>query len=249
MGIVSSTLMLVAAQLAWNCQRFLDPRYRYVEPIKTLEISSTPTTASAGVDDATNHQSVARVTDTLSSHQENRNRRAAQLRYRRKRPSSFDASLIAKSMIKNGIPVHTGSRVVSSTPSTLKRQQAPAWNNSSASISSSSSSISSSEDSDVELKVSREKTLERTRTQPENDEDNDNDINDQKYMMSAAEEAAFRMTVGRGHFSRSKKDRFLNHLRLEKRLNDLNREFFELTCRAHSRSLYRHHSGDLRKIV
>lgn len=71
----------------------------------------------------------------------------------------------------------------------------------------------------------------------------------EEFAMSAAEEAAFRMTVGRGHFSRSKKDRFLNHLRLEKRLNGLNKEFFELACRAHTRSLRRRHSGDLRRIV
>ncbi|CAG5101140.1 Protein of unknown function [Cotesia congregata] len=212
MGIVSSTLTLVAAQ--------------YVEPTKTLEASSAPAAVSVELDEAKNQQPVPRVLDTLSSHQENRNRRAAQLRYRRKRPSSFDASLIAKSMIRNGIPISAGSRVVSSTPSTLKRQQAPQWSESSSASASSSSSISSKENNN-----------------------NDDEIVGQKYTMSAAEEAAFRMTVGRGHFSRSKKDRFLNHLRLEKRLNDLNREFFELTCRAHSRSLYRHHSGDLRKIV
>lgn len=71
----------------------------------------------------------------------------------------------------------------------------------------------------------------------------------EEFVLSAAEEAAFRMTVGRGHFSRSKKDRFLNNLRLEKRLNGLNKEFFELACRAHTRSLRRRHSGDLRRIV
>ncbi|KAH0540809.1 hypothetical protein KQX54_020061 [Cotesia glomerata] len=227
----------------------IHPSKIYVEPTKTLEASSAPAAVSVGLDEAKNQQPVPRVPDTLSSHQENRNRRAAQLRYRRKRPSSFDASLIAKSMIRNGIPVSAGSRVVSSTPSTLKRQQAPQWSESSSASASSSSSISSSEDSDIDIKANNEKILERTCGQTEENNNNDDEIVGQKYTMSAAEEAAFRMTVGRGHFSRSKKDRFLNHLRLEKRLNDLNREFFELTCRAHSRSLYRHHSGDLRKIV
>lgn len=83
--------------------------------------------------------------EVSSSHQENRNRRAAQLRYRRKRPSSFDAALIVRNMNKNGINTSTNSRVVSSTPSTLKRQQAPVWNVSSSSSSNSSLSVSSSE--------------------------------------------------------------------------------------------------------
>lgn len=57
--------------------------------------------------------------------------------------------------------------------------------------------------------------------------------------MSAAEEAAFRITVGRGHFSRSKKYRFLNNLRLEKRLNEMNNDYFGAACRAHCHTLPR----------
>ena len=66
----------------------------------------------------------------------------------------------------------------------------------------------------------------------------DGDAN-KEVQMSAAEEAAFRITVGRGHFSRSKKDRFLNNLRLEKRLNELNNDYFSAACRAHCHTLPR----------
>lgn len=90
----------------------------------------------------------------------------------------------------------------------------------------------------------------KNQTQDEKDLDNNGDMSGEKRTITAAEEAAFRMTAGRGHFSRSKKDRFLNNLRLEKRLNDFNQEFFDPAFRIHSRSLHRHHSGDLiRKIV
>ncbi|XP_034939100.1 uncharacterized protein [Chelonus insularis] len=252
MGIVSSTLLSVAIQLAWNCQRFLDPRYRDVEPKKSTEIlPSSGQIRGSRVDEAVGNQVAIARPEMVSTHQENRNRRAAQLRYRRKRPSSFDASLIVKSMNKNGVILSTGRRVVSSNPCTLKRQPAPEWNDSSSCLSSSSSSMSSHDDSDVEITTKRKtKTLERTQTLPEKSPDkDDDDISGEEYGMSAAEEAAFRMTVGRGYFSKSKKDEFLNHLRLEKRLNDLNREFFDLACRAHARSIHRHHSGDLQRKI
>lgn len=73
--------------------------------------------------------------ECISPHQEIKRRRAVQRRYRRKRASSFDTSLIARNLTKTGM---TSTRVVSSTPSTLTRQQAPAWDDSSASSSSSS---------------------------------------------------------------------------------------------------------------
>lgn len=67
----------------------------------------------------------------------------------------------------------------------------------------------------------------------------DGEENGEPVAMTPAEEAAFRITVGRGHFSQSKKDRFLNNLRLEKRLNDLNNDFFGAVCRAHCHTLPR----------
>ena len=96
------------------------------------------------------------------------------------------------------------------------------------------------------VEVPEDKINERGNTEYRSVEDVDAP---EGFAMSAAEEAAFRMTVGRGHFSRSKKDKYLNHLRLEKRLNGLNKEFFDLACRAHKRSLQSHHSGESRKDV
>lgn len=63
--------------------------------------------------------------------------------------------------------------------------------------------------------------------------------------MSADEEAALRITVGRGYFSKSKRDEFLNHLRLEKRLNYLNDSFSGTLQRGYGRGLRRRYSGDL----
>ncbi|XP_011315004.1 uncharacterized protein [Fopius arisanus] len=223
MGIVSSTFVSLAIQFAWNFQRFLDPRYRYIESKKNPEAFSPHRAQSEGstIEDVRPSTKAEESTSIQSNHQENRNRRAAQRRNRRKRPSSFDASLIVTNVSKTGI---TAARVVSSTPSTLTRQQAPGWDDSSA------SSTSSSEECDLDARAERIGSSETRGVLEKRHE-----ARSMKFGMSATEEAAFRMTVGRGHFSRSKKDKFLNHLRLEKRLNGLNREFFELACRPHSR--------------
>lgn len=220
MGIVSSTFLSLAIQFAWNFQRFLDPRYRNIEP-KTVPAPPSPDKMQPmdpTMEDLS--KSVVKTEEGISTHQENRNRRAAQRRYRRKRPSSFDASLIVTNVNKTGT---TATRVVSSTPSTLTRQQAPAWEASSA------STTSSTEDSDSDVRFEL-RPIDVRKGQVSRPTEGS-----EEYTMSAAEEAAFRMTVGRGHFSRSKKDKFLNHLRLEKRFNGLNRELIELACRAHSR--------------
>ncbi|KAK0174039.1 hypothetical protein PV328_007157 [Microctonus aethiopoides] len=266
MGIISSTFLSLAVQLAWNCQRFLDPRYRYIEPIVSPDDSSAPMCRQFALRKNVEKQnseggvikkiSVDGVVQNNYSHQQNRHRR--HLRYRRRRRSSFDAALIIRSLNNNGIVPFAGHRVISSTPNTLTRQPAPNWNGSStSSTSSSSSSVSSSEDSDADVHAKRLNEMEKidrndkkNQTQDEKDLDNNGDMSGEKRTITAAEEAAFRMTAGRGHFSRSKKDRFLNNLRLEKRLNDFNQEFFDPAFRIHSRSLHRHHSGDLiRKIV
>ncbi|XP_015108699.1 uncharacterized protein LOC107035664 isoform X2 [Diachasma alloeum] len=222
MGIVSSTFLSLSIQFAWNFQRFLDPRYRNIEPKTVPEPPSPHKVQPEGPTIEDVSEPVVGAEECTSTHQENRNRRAAQRRYRRKRPSSFDASLIVTNVSKTGI---TATRVVSSTPSTLTRQQAPAWDDSSA------STTSSSEDSDLDVRPDKIGSIDTRNAQASRAKEGS-----EEYAMSAAEEAAFRMTVGRGHFSRSKKDKFLNHLRLEKRLNGLNREFFELACRAHSRT-------------
>ena len=74
-----------------------------------------------------------------SLHQENRRRRAAQHRYR-KRPSSFDVSLIIRNKNKTlTMTAPTSGLVTHSTPSTLKRQPAPSWDSTSSSGSSSDS--------------------------------------------------------------------------------------------------------------
>ena len=97
-------------------------------------------------------------------------------------------------------------------------------------------SLSSADcDSETELRVSETASNEEGST---------------KLGMSAEEEEAFRLTVGRGHFTRSKKDQFLNHLRLEKRLNEINNGYLDLGRKARRhRSLHRRHSGDLHRLV
>ncbi|XP_043280934.1 uncharacterized protein [Venturia canescens] len=304
MGIVSSTFASLAIRFAWNCQRFLDPQYRYIEATdtKTTEskmvavagrtkmpaegsdrsdkgggaaFASAATPSTTRLTSLEHHQTASAnclpTENNNSLHQENRHRRATQHRYR-KRPSSFDVSLIIRNKNKPYYTTTSGL-VTTSTPSTLMRQPAPSWQ----STSTSGSSADSSDDSEIEfMYASRTAAATTTAVGPSNERaeekstnvSRDASVNNEKsknstdtecvdpegnplreFVLTAAEEAAFRMTIGRGHFSRSKKDRFLNNLRLEKRLNGLNKEFFELACRAHTRSLRRRHSGDLRRIV
>ncbi|XP_001603389.2 uncharacterized protein DDB_G0281497 [Nasonia vitripennis] len=270
MGLVSSTLM-AALRLSWICQKLLDPRYSCIEgggetvPVrKPLDgpaasaTSTAPVTSeqqAAATDSAAVSEQGLAVASKMNSalatgnkspennnslHQENRNRRAAQLRFKT-RPSSFDAALIVRGRSKNSLLL---APTQPCSPLRRRRNAAPAdWDDASSSSGCSSDPGSASDsDSETELRVS---------------ENVSNEEGSKPIGMSAEEEEAFRLTVGRGHFSRSKKDRFLNHLRLEKRLNDLNNDYFGLACKGHHhhhhhhrhRHLQRRHSGDLHRIV
>ncbi|XP_023288221.1 uncharacterized protein LOC105695955 [Orussus abietinus] len=232
MGIVSSTFASLAIQFVWNCQKLLDLPYSCEEGnIRTCdslpralvlpEFEVRPTIAEAPPTPSKKEEaSMYHVTRKL---------RTAQLRSR-KRPSSFDAALI--------VPRTRSCGTVTSSPMRRRwTRPAPSWIDTSTSGCSSDSASDFDDhrfqdtDSDLEPADLR---LRGSSTQ-------------RNLAMSADEEAAFRMTVGRGHFSRSKKDRFLNHLRLEKRLNEINDKFFDVDFRGHS--LPRRHSGELRKIL
>jgi hypothetical protein len=266
----------VAVRLAWICQTLLDPRYSCIESIEDssnnkahavqLELSNQSQSSTAQQKHPLQQQqqhppasqseaSVAAAPERMSRaaarlaaaksnslpptlakrspdygsslHQENRNRRAAQLRFRT-RPSSFDAALIVRGGKSSVI-------VASPTPSPLRRRNMRVWDITSSSGCSSDSASNSDSDSETELRVSENVSNEEGSTH---------------LVMSPEEEEIFRLTVGRGHLSRSKKERFLNHLRLEKRLNDLSNEYFGIACKSHHRgALQRRHSGELHRII
>ncbi|XP_015595502.1 uncharacterized protein LOC107267859 [Cephus cinctus] len=237
MGIVSSTFASLAIQFAWNCQRLLDPQYSCVEGKKNSDLSpaslSAPLSSSRPV--MTKTSSLSKPENNNSAHQENRNRRAVQTKHRR-RPSSFDTALIAN-RAENCVSLHGNGFATTFSPP--RRQRIHAWDITSSSGCSSDSSSDLDSDSDGDFRLHE--------FYPE---DNcDERQSDEAFTITPAEQVAFRLTVGRGYFSRSKKDRFLNHLRLEKRLNDLSNPFFEMSYRGHGRALQRRHSGDLYRIV
>ncbi|XP_066602182.1 uncharacterized protein [Prorops nasuta] len=238
MGIVSSTLISLTLQIVWNCQRLLDPHYGCVEKA-TCELSPPPKVTENTKDAVITGSGGSRSAglpigsgseNNNSLHQENRNRRARQLRYRN-RPSSFDAALIVNGRTKNHPNVAVNApRMLNSVSHPPHGQPARFWDVTSSSGCSSDSASDS--DSESELRMEKPEDVVARR----------------ECGMSAAEEAAFRLTVGRGHFSRSKKDKFLNHLRLEKRLNDLNKEFFEVAYRAQRHTLPRCNPGSLHRF-
>ncbi|XP_011502226.1 PREDICTED: uncharacterized protein LOC105365696 isoform X2 [Ceratosolen solmsi marchali] len=237
MGIISSKLAPVAIRLAWFCQKLLDPRYsveckKSKECKEGVDVRAAVEVAPTSVPEPEAFEAsptipISKMLDNNNSlHQENRNRRATQLRFRT-RPSSFDAALIVCGKAKSSL-------MVTSTPSSLQRQNMRMWDVTSSSGCSSDSGSNSDLDSETELRVSGNVSNEESST---------------KLGMTAEEEEDFRLTLGRGYFSRSKKDRFLNHLRLEKRLNDLSNEYFGVVRNSHRRNLQRRHSGDLHRII
>ncbi|XP_043484763.1 uncharacterized protein LOC122512771 [Leptopilina heterotoma] len=235
MGIISSTFTSLALQFAWNYQRLLDPRYRCAEVKKAVEYSPPLSNEVPKINEVTQTSSLpTKVEAKLSLHQEKRRRRAAQLRYRG-RPSSFDASFIVR--CPNRKCVRSVAQVVTSKPNFPRRQRTLQWEitSSSGCSSDSASDFESESDSDTELRIN----LVENSTHSEGVQSKEGEENGEPVAMTAAEEAALRITVGRGHFSQSKKDRFLNNLRLEKRLNDLNNDFFGAVCRAHCHTLPR----------
>ncbi|XP_046411321.1 uncharacterized protein LOC124175290 isoform X1 [Neodiprion fabricii] len=237
MGLVSSTFASLAIQLAWNCQRLLDPQYRCVE-LKRATESPSPDNQKLGHTVDHESQRPTTVVDKRSpvTHLNQRTRVINRQRYR-KRPASFDTAMIAN-RCDNPSAVRV-TCVVTSTPSLKRNPQPQFWDVTSSSGCSSDSGSYLDSDSDVEDRLSGSFAVKKH----EETED------EKTFSMSAEEEAALRMTVGRGHFSRSKKDRFLNHLRLEKRLNGLSDNFCGANHRGRGGITGRRYSGDLYRVL
>ncbi|XP_012262204.2 uncharacterized protein LOC105689624 isoform X1 [Athalia rosae] len=256
MGVVSSTFASLAIQLAWNCQRLLDPQYRCLQDGK-LAVPESPTNVDSDrkihVDDnrAANPRRLSadgRSPSMGNFREKSKGQRSTRRqRYGKRLAISFDSTLIANCRSDNPTSAVQVSSVVTltPTPSPLRGPQSQFWDvTSSSGCSSDSGSYfdSDSEDDDVAPGQFNEPFVSKY------DEDAEED---KEFAMSADEEAALRMTVGRGHFSRSKKDRFLNHLRLEKRLNILNNTFCNAANieRGRGKNNGRRYSGDLYRIT
>ncbi|XP_058807705.1 uncharacterized protein LOC131673608 [Phymastichus coffea] len=232
MGIVYSALAPTAVRIAYICQKLFDPKYSRIEDVPTssgasaellpaaesaaaqqqqqlqstlatkLELSAQEPSLTPGTVEcrilAVKSNSLPRYSARSSEcsihslHQQNRSRRARQIRFKT-RPSSFDGALVIRTKTKNAV-------IVTSTPSPL----AAHWHGTSSSGCSSDSNSDSESDSETELRVSATASNEEIGRQPS------------KLAMTAEQEQDFRLTLGRGHFTRSKKDRFLNNLRLQK---------------------------------
>ncbi|XP_014233077.1 AF4/FMR2 family member 4-like isoform X2 [Trichogramma pretiosum] len=183
-----------------------------------------------------NPQQQRRHTTTTSLHQLNRQTRRQQLKSKTL-PSSFDASLLRSAAEATAAASAAHCTVLGNSSAIMQRPAA--WelslSSSGCSSNSSASSMESDSDSETALRVSINTST--------------NELQDEKATkcMIAAEKEAFRRTCARGYFTRSKKDRFLNHLRMEKRLNDHNLEAFGIALKRHT--LPRCSGSELQRLV
>ncbi|KAG7189091.1 hypothetical protein KM043_008668 [Ampulex compressa] len=250
MGIVTSTFTSIAIQIAWNCQRLLELRYGTLlnRCAANEEISKGP---AAEIKSGAKKSLASDVPLTIinvensSRHLENRTRRQRQLRTRRQ-SASFDSQVINTKNCPKAV-LQT-PRVVSSLSNSPQCRLPRYWDLTSSSGCSSDSGSDLDSDSGADFGTCQARGEKEAEEVEEAEEAEDAEAR-KIFAMSAAEETAFRLTVGRGHFSRSKKDKFLNHLRLEKRLNDMNKDFFDVGRIARYGNFKRSSSGDLRRIL